>query len=77
MKAIIFDMDGVLVDSEILYRKGEEHYFSKIGMTYDPLVFRQRFMGFSQTWVVDGDAVLLVCWHQGPLHGQIDGASPS
>ncbi|MCA8909786.1 MAG: HAD family phosphatase [Rhodospirillaceae bacterium] len=45
MKAIIFDMDGVLVDSEILYRKGEEHYFSKIGMTYDPLVFRQRFMG--------------------------------
>ncbi|MCB1747687.1 MAG: nuclear transport factor 2 family protein [Gammaproteobacteria bacterium] len=39
--------------------------------------FRQRFMGFSQTWVVDDDAVLLVCWHQGPLHGQIDGASPS
>lgn len=39
--------------------------------------FRQRFMGFTQTWVRrDGDW-RLVCWHQGPLHGQLDGASPS
>ncbi|MCB9958940.1 MAG: HAD family phosphatase [Rhodospirillaceae bacterium] len=45
MTAIIFDMDGVLVDSEILYRKGEKHFFSRIGLTYDPAVHRRRFMG--------------------------------
>jgi ketosteroid isomerase-like protein len=39
--------------------------------------FRQRFMGFTQTWVNDNGSWRLVCWHQGPLHGQIDGASPS
>lgn len=39
--------------------------------------FRQRFMGFTQTWINDGGSWSLVCWHQGPLHGQIDGASPS
>ena len=38
--------------------------------------FRQRFMGFTQTWINDS-SWRLVCWHQGPLHGQIDGASPS
>ena len=40
--------------------------------------FRQRFMGFTQTWVDAGDGkIALVCWHQGPLMGQIEGASPS
>jgi len=39
--------------------------------------FRQRFMGFTQTWVNEHNQWRLVCWHQGPLHGQIDGASPS
>ena len=40
--------------------------------------FRQRFMGFTQTWIESGDGSLkLVCWHQGPLLGQIEGASPS
>ncbi|MSR13673.1 MAG: nuclear transport factor 2 family protein [Gammaproteobacteria bacterium] len=39
--------------------------------------FRQRFMAFTQTWVNANDNWRLVCWHQGPLHGQIDGASPS
>jgi ketosteroid isomerase-like protein len=39
--------------------------------------FRQRFMGFTQTWVRSGSGWRLVCWHQGPLHGQIEGASPS
>ena len=39
--------------------------------------FRQRFMGFTQTWQkIDGD-FLLVSFHQGPLQGQIEGASPS
>lgn len=39
--------------------------------------FRQRFMGFTQTWVRRDGGWRLVCWHQGPLHGQLDGASPS
>lgn len=40
--------------------------------------FRQRFMGFTQTWIEDSDGHLtLICWHQGPLLGQIEGASPS
>ena len=39
--------------------------------------FRQRFMCFTQTWVRVAAGWQLVCWHQGPLHGQIDGASPS
>ena len=39
--------------------------------------FRQRFMTFTQTWLKRKDEWSLICWHQGPLHGQIDGASPS
>ncbi len=39
--------------------------------------FRQRFMGFTQTWLRTSGRWTLVCWHQGPLHGQIHGASPS
>jgi hypothetical protein len=39
--------------------------------------FRLRFMSFTQTWLKRKDAWSLICWHQGPLHGQIDGASPS
>lgn len=38
--------------------------------------FRQRFMGFTQTWQKSKGAWSMICWHQGPLHGQIDGASP-
>ena len=38
--------------------------------------FRQRFMGFTQTWLDEGAGFRLVCWHQGPLLGQIEGASP-
>ena len=39
--------------------------------------FRQRFMGFTQTWLRADEGYRMICWHQGPLHGQIDGASPS
>lgn len=33
IKAIIFDMDGVVVDSEPLYQKAEEQLFSEYGVT--------------------------------------------
>ena len=39
--------------------------------------FRQRFMGFTQTWQKVGKDFRLVCFHQAPLQGQIEGASPS
>ena len=39
--------------------------------------FRQRFMCFTQTWVPEGESWRLVCWQQGVLQGQIEGASPS
>ena len=39
--------------------------------------FRQRFMGFTQTWAHVGGGWTLVVWHQSPLSGQIEGASPS
>ena len=39
--------------------------------------FRQRFMGFTQTWVRHDGNWLLVCWHQSPLLGRILEASPS
>ena len=39
--------------------------------------FRQRFMGFTLTWVYRDGAWKLVCWHQSPLIGRILEASPS
>jgi ketosteroid isomerase-like protein len=39
--------------------------------------FRQRFMGFTQTWMRKGAGWTMLSWHQGPLNGQLDGASPS
>jgi hypothetical protein len=39
--------------------------------------FRQRFMGFTTSWHHHEGAWKLICWHQSPLIGRIDGASPS
>jgi ketosteroid isomerase-like protein len=39
--------------------------------------FRQRFMGFTHTWVRQGGKWKLICWHQSVLLGRIVGASPS
>ena len=39
--------------------------------------FRQRFMGFTQTWILEDESWSLIVWHQSPLLGQIEGASPS
>ena len=39
--------------------------------------FRQRFMGFTLTWVYGDGSWKLVCWHQSPLIGRITDASPS
>jgi beta-phosphoglucomutase-like phosphatase (HAD superfamily) len=43
--AVIFDCDGVLVDSEILALEVEIVLLAEIGLTYDPAEYRRRFLG--------------------------------
>lgn len=48
MKAIIFDCDGVLVESEAIYKEAELDFLSKIGLIYDRKEFTRRFMGMTE-----------------------------
>ena len=43
--AVIFDCDGVLVDSEILAVEVEIVLLAEIGLAYDPSEYRRRFLG--------------------------------
>jgi len=43
--AVIFDCDGVLVDSEILAVEVEIALLAQLGLTYDPTDFKRRFLG--------------------------------
>lgn len=43
--AVIFDCDGVLVDSEILAVEVEIVLLAEIGLTYEPSEYRRRFLG--------------------------------
>ena len=45
IEAILFDCDGVLVDSESIYTEVELHMLGKIGLVYDPPDYQKRFMG--------------------------------
>lgn len=47
MEAVIFDCDGVLVDSEVLAIDAELTTLSEIGLTYETGDFKARFMGLS------------------------------
>jgi HAD superfamily hydrolase (TIGR01509 family) len=47
IKAVIFDCDGVLVESEILAQEAEMGVLAEIGLHYDPHDFVIRFMGKS------------------------------
>ncbi|MEJ1967610.1 MAG: HAD-IA family hydrolase [Rhizomicrobium sp.] len=47
IKAVIFDCDGVLVDSEILAHEAEVAALAEIGLHYDSHDFIVRFMGMS------------------------------
>lgn len=48
MKAIIYDCDGVLVDSEVIYKASERSFLEKVGLTYETKEFFHRFMGRSE-----------------------------
>lgn len=43
--AVIFDCDGVLVDSEILALEVEIVLLAELGLTYEPAEYRRRFLG--------------------------------
>jgi HAD superfamily hydrolase (TIGR01509 family) len=43
--AVIFDCDGVLVDSEVLAMRGERAVLAALGLDYTPEDFVRRFMG--------------------------------
>lgn len=45
--AIIFDCDGVLVDSEVIYLAVETEHLATIGLSYDEVTYRRRFMGLN------------------------------
>jgi HAD superfamily hydrolase (TIGR01509 family) len=47
IEAVIFDCDGVLVDSETIAHEVEIAVLGEIGLTYDPHDFVTRFMGRS------------------------------
>ena len=47
LDAVIFDCDGVLVDSEIIAHAVEMEVLAGIGLIYDPDDFQTRFMGAS------------------------------
>jgi HAD superfamily hydrolase (TIGR01509 family) len=47
ISAIIFDCDGVLVDSEILAVEVETAMLAEAGLDYDHAAFKARFMGMS------------------------------
>jgi HAD superfamily hydrolase (TIGR01509 family) len=43
--AVIFDCDGVLVDSEVLALEVELSLLGELGLEYDPVAFAHRYMG--------------------------------
>lgn len=47
ISAVIFDCDGVLVDSEVLAHEVEAEVLAAIGLHYDAQEFKARFMGLS------------------------------
>ena len=60
MKAVIFDCDGVLVDSEVLIHAIELEALAELGMHYESGPFKARFLGMSNPdycAALDADAV--------------------
>lgn len=45
VRAVIFDCDGVLVDSEVLAIKGERGALEEFGLCYSPQEYVQKFVG--------------------------------
>ncbi len=52
-KAIIFDCDGVLVDSEVLAMRGERRALAELGLTYSREEYMRRFIGMHDDPFID------------------------
>lgn len=48
-EAILFDCDGVLVDSEVIYVEVEREHLARIGLHYDLDEYMDRFQGLGST----------------------------
>ena len=46
-QAVIFDCDGVLVDSEVLFHAVELDVLAEFGLVYESVSFKARFLGMS------------------------------
>lgn len=51
--AVIFDMDGVLVDSEVVAARVESELFTEVGIEVGVEDIYDRFVGLSQASVID------------------------
>jgi HAD superfamily hydrolase (TIGR01509 family) len=63
ISAVIFDCDGVLVDSEVLIHAIELEVLAELGLHYDSGPFKARFMGMSDTAyfaALDQEAMTLI-----------------
>jgi beta-phosphoglucomutase-like phosphatase (HAD superfamily) len=47
MDAVIFDCDGVLIDSETIAHEVEMRAVKALGLDFDPEVYRRRFQGLA------------------------------
>lgn len=47
MPLIIFDCDGVLVESEAIYLRAELEFLGQVGLTFEPNVYMSTYMGMA------------------------------
>lgn len=48
MKAVIFDCDGVLVETEAIYQEAQHKFLSELGVKYQPYDYVESFMGLPE-----------------------------
>jgi HAD superfamily hydrolase (TIGR01509 family) len=49
MKAVIFDCDGVLVETEAIYQEAQHKFLDDLGIIYQPYDYVENFMGLPES----------------------------